>query len=80
MFLISLSTMIVADVVFVAIMGIRGAAVGVLLSCLVEFSAFAYMFQRSTNLGLRDICVIRLSDVILIKNRLLNSISRKQTS
>ena len=77
-FSMSITTMIVADVVFVWIMGIGGAAVGVLLACAVEFAGFVYLFKRSTNLGLADLCVIRLSDIVFIRNSLLNSISKNR--
>ncbi len=76
-FLTSLGMMIATDVVLIALMGIMGAAVGVLLSSIVEFVAMVYMFKRSTNLGLVDVCVVRLSDIALIKNSLFNLISRK---
>lgn len=79
-FAVSFVTMVVADVLLVPRLGIRGAAIGVLLACLVEFGAIVYLFRRKVGMGVREVCLVRISDVMTVKDRVLSLLSRKARS
>lgn len=75
-------TMLVADILLIkfAGIGIKGAAVGVLLAALVESGAFAYMFKRKAKVGLTELYLIRAGDLVVVKNGLVRLISRNAKS
>jgi len=79
-FILSTLTMILVSVLLVGTIGIAGAAVGILLSCMVECGVMLHMFKCKVNLGLRDMCLINKSDMALIKDRVVRLISRNAKS
>lgn len=76
-FVASLVTMVVADVLLVPRIGIEGAAIGVLLFSLVEFGMIIYLFRRKVNMGVAAVCVVRMSDLVIAKDSLLRLVSGK---
>lgn len=82
MFTAGLVAMLTTDFVLITQFGfdIKGAAIGALIGCLVEFSLFTFMFKRSTGLGITNICFIKLSDLVLIKDLVRKQMMRKKAN
>jgi len=82
MFTAGMVTMLATDFVLITQFGfgIKGAAIGALMGCLVEFSLFTFMFKRNTGLGITNICFIKLGDLVLIKDIVLKRVMRKQAN
>lgn len=82
MFVVGMVVMLATDFVLITQFGfdIKGAAIGALVGCLVEFSLFTFVFKRNTGLGITDICFIKLGDLVLIKNIIWKRLMRKQAN
>lgn len=69
---ISLGAMLTIDIILIPIIGIKGAAIGTLCSCFVEFLIFSSIFLRNSGATLGQMLLVRRTDVQLLANTFRN--------
>jgi len=66
---VSLAVMLATDIILIPMIGIKGAAVGTLCACFVEFFMFTYLFLRKSGVTLGQMLFIRREDMRLLINK-----------
>jgi stage V sporulation protein B len=69
-FFISMVVMLTIDLLLIPIIGINGAAIGILCSCLLEFWVFSYLFIRLSKVKFSELLLIQFEDLQLLASKI----------
>ena len=70
---LSLAVLLGIDLVLIPLIGIKGAAIGTLCSCFVEFTVFSAIFLRKSEIKIRKMIVIQREDFQFLLSKVLKS-------
>jgi len=76
----SLAVLLGIDILLIPVIGIKGAAIGTLCSCLVEFIIFAILFSRESGVTFAQMFFIRKEDLQLIIDKVLGLVKLRVKS